>query len=136
MSTSKKKRKPSKSKGLGDDVEKVLKSKPIKPITEAVKKLLWKEGEDCGCDKRKEVLNKLFPRKQPLCMTEDEYKWWVEFKKVGVRTFDSQQANKIEEIYNRLFQPRKYYKPCRSCTQAWQDVINQINTIYDTYNGN
>ena len=63
-----------KSKGVGDVVEVVLNSAPIKPVTEAVKKLLWKDGEDCGCDERKEKLNKLFRRiKKPRCLSEDDY---------------------------------------------------------------
>ena len=40
-----------KSKGLGDSVEKILKATGIDKVA---KKVL---GDDCGCDKRKEALN-------------------------------------------------------------------------------
>ena len=47
-----------KSKGLGDSIEK---------LTEAtgIKKIITKAAgdKDCGCNKRKEHLNKLFPYK-------------------------------------------------------------------------
>tara|TARA_Y100000592_G_C5357348_1_gene261844 strand:+ start:128 stop:394 length:267 start_codon:yes stop_codon:yes gene_type:complete len=46
-----------KPKGLGDTVEEVFKKTGISYIA---KKAL---GEDCGCDKRKEKLNKMFPYK-------------------------------------------------------------------------
>ena len=45
------------SKGLGDSIEKITK---ITGIEKIVKKVA---GEDCGCKKRKEALNKLFPYK-------------------------------------------------------------------------
>jgi len=45
------------SKGLGDTIEKVFKKTGINYIA---KKAL---GEDCGCDKRKKKLNKMFPYK-------------------------------------------------------------------------
>ena len=46
-----------KSKGLGDSIEKITR---VTGIQNVVKKTL---GNDCGCDQRKEKLNKLFPYK-------------------------------------------------------------------------
>ena len=43
-----------KSKGLGDSIEKFTKATGIKKIVE-------KLPGDCGCKKRKDKLNKLFP---------------------------------------------------------------------------
>ena len=43
--------------GLGDTIEKLTASTGIKHV---VKKVI---GEDCGCDGRKDKLNKLFPYK-------------------------------------------------------------------------
>jgi len=45
-----------KSKGLGDTVEKITKITGVKKVVEMI-------TDDCGCDKRKEKLNKLFPYK-------------------------------------------------------------------------
>ena len=47
-----------KHKGLGDTVEMITKATGIDMI---VKKTV---GNDCGCDKRKEILNKKFPYKK------------------------------------------------------------------------
>ncbi len=47
----------SKSRGLGDTVEKITRSTGIK-------KLVEKYGpEDCGCDERRDKLNEMFPYK-------------------------------------------------------------------------
>ena len=49
------------SKGLGDTVEKVASALKINIVAEKVAKVAGKE--DCGCKKRKELLNKKFPYK-------------------------------------------------------------------------
>jgi hypothetical protein len=42
------------SKGLGDSIEKLTEKTGIKKLVESF-------VEDCGCNKRKEKLNKMFP---------------------------------------------------------------------------
>ena len=54
--------KKNKSKGLGDTVEKFTKATGIKSIVDAVNKA--RGVKDCGCGKRKETLNRLFPYNQ------------------------------------------------------------------------
>jgi hypothetical protein len=51
-----------KSKGLGDSIEKITKATGIKSIVDAVNKA--RGVKDCGCNKRKEALNKKFPYKK------------------------------------------------------------------------
>jgi len=43
-----------KSKGLGDTVEKITKFTGIKKVVERM-------TDDCGCNERKDKLNKMFP---------------------------------------------------------------------------
>ena len=50
------------SKGLGDSIEKITKVTGIKSIVDQVNKLRGKK--DCGCNERKEALNKKFPYKK------------------------------------------------------------------------
>jgi hypothetical protein len=50
-----------KSKGLGDTVEKITTITGIKRI---VDKVAEATGKDCGCNKRKEALNKMMPYKK------------------------------------------------------------------------
>ena len=47
-----------KSKGLGVSIEKITKATGIKKVVNAVSKAT---GKDCGCNKRKQTLNKIFP---------------------------------------------------------------------------
>jgi hypothetical protein len=54
-----------KSKGLGDTIEKITTATGIKSFIDFVTEDVMKaEKEDCGCNKRKEKLNKLFPYKK------------------------------------------------------------------------
>ncbi len=50
----------SESKGVGDTVEKIAVKTGLSKITEAYTK---NTGKDCGCNKRKNILNQLFPYK-------------------------------------------------------------------------
>lgn len=49
------------SKGLGDSIEKFTKYTGIKSLAHMTAKVVGKK--DCGCNKRKKVLNKMFPYK-------------------------------------------------------------------------
>jgi hypothetical protein len=51
-----------KSKGLGDSIEKITKLTGIKKLTQMATGALGKR--DCGCNKRKQALNKAFPYKK------------------------------------------------------------------------
>ncbi len=50
-----------KSKGLGDTIEKVTKKTGIKTMTDIISKGL---NVPCGCEGRRDALNKIFPYKQ------------------------------------------------------------------------
>ena len=47
-----------KSRGFGDTVEKFTQMTGIKKVVDTVAK---KTGKDCGCGKRKDTLNRMFP---------------------------------------------------------------------------
>ena len=51
-----------KSTGLGDDIEKFTKATGIKKVVDTVSKGL---NIPCGCESRKQMLNKMFPRRYP-----------------------------------------------------------------------
>ena len=53
-----------KSKGLGDSIERFTKVTGIKTFSQIlIKHGVFGKKKDCGCDKRKEKLNKIFPYK-------------------------------------------------------------------------
>lgn len=49
-----------KSQGLGDTIEKITTATGIKKV---VDKVVEVTGKDCGCSKRKDTLNRVFPYK-------------------------------------------------------------------------
>lgn len=48
----------SKSRGLGDTIEKITTATGVKKVVDTVSKAT---GKDCGCGKRKDALNRMFP---------------------------------------------------------------------------
>lgn len=48
----------SRSRGLGDTIEKITTATGVKKVVDTVSKAT---GKDCGCNKRKNALNRLFP---------------------------------------------------------------------------
>ena len=55
------------SEGLGDTIEKITEATGIKKMVK------WLAGEDCGCEERKEALNKVWRYRKTKCLTESEY---------------------------------------------------------------
>ena len=51
-----------KSKGLGDSIEKITKLTGISSLAQVGARVVGKK--DCGCNKRKQALNKVFPYKK------------------------------------------------------------------------
>jgi len=49
-----------KSRGLGDSIHKITKATGIKSLVDRGSKAL---GKDCGCDKKRDTLNRLIPYK-------------------------------------------------------------------------
>jgi hypothetical protein len=47
-----------KSKGLGDTIQKITTATGIKKVVDTVAKAT---GKDCGCNKRRDALNRAFP---------------------------------------------------------------------------
>ncbi len=60
------------SQGLGDSIAKVTHALGIDKLADKVAKALGEE--DCGCDKRRELLNELIPYKKPTPDTTYFYK--------------------------------------------------------------
>ena len=124
------KRKP---KGLGDVIENITEATGIKKVVE-----LFTDGKDCGCDKRKEKLNKLFPIKTKAnCFTEQQHKEWKEFKEVRTIRITHNQILMICELYANIFN-LPYWKPsCFACSGTARTIgtmIDKLDIVYNTYN--
>ena len=113
------------AKGLGDVVENVLHATGIDKVAKFVL------GEDCGCDKRKEKLNELFPfRRKPLCLIENEYEVLTTLLPLVQHEITPLEQMTLLKIYNRIFQDNQQMTSCGSCLR---DIIKSLNKVYDTY---
>ena len=121
------------SKGLGDDIEKITKATGIKKVVDTFAELT---GIDCGCEARKEKLNKLFPKKtQPLCLEENEYNTLKAFfQEFNGREIKEMHQRPLSEVHARVFQ-HKMYIPCTCNPKEWKRHIDDLRKVYDAYEG-
>jgi hypothetical protein len=110
-----------KSKGLGDSIEKALKATGIDKVA---KKVL---GDDCGCSDRKEKLNKMFPYNKVRQFTEDEQKIYEEVIDRTKGTITGKDQAILVKLYNKVFNANK--KPS-SCTSCVQQTLAKLKKVY------
>jgi hypothetical protein len=108
-------------------IQKITKASGIEKLVKFV------AGEDCGCDARKDKLNKLFPRVTPLCLTEKEYEWLTDYKARATDDLNGLDANQLAHIWTRIFQNARLYKPCSCSPHAWRTLIDEVMVVYETY---
>lgn len=102
-----------KSTGLGDTIEKVTKATGIKAVVDKVSELT---GIDCGCEARKEALNKLFPYEKPECLTESEAEILQPYMDKLPNEITPVEQYAINKIYMRVFKQRSVeFTTCGSC---------------------
>ena len=123
-----------KSKGLGDDIEKVTKKTGVK---KAVDWFSEKTGVDCGCEKRKEKLNKLFSYKRTVnCMTKSQFESWKSLKERypenELRQIKGEDKELISSLHAELFNHKKSV-PCSSCPGVWISWVEDIEKVYEKY---
>jgi len=118
-------RKPKRSEGLGDTIEKITTATGIKA---AVDWFSEATGVDCGCDARKEKLNKIFRYRKPECLTQTEYEYIGKMKGRNVVTaFEQTELNKI---YNRVFNDKVQPTSCGSCMRG---RLQELEALYNAY---
>ena len=113
-----------KSKGLGDDIEKITEATGIKKLVKFI------AGEDCGCDERKDKLNKIFRHNKLECLTEDEYDYLTEFFAKNKNVLNNQEIRKLYEISNRVFNKKSKPSSCSSCVRT---IVLRLKKIIDAY---
>ena len=112
------------SKGLGDTIAKITKATGIDKVAKFVM------GEDCGCDERKEKLNKLFPYAKPKCLTEDEFKTLDTYFEKNTDTLTSEEQLSFIAINNRVLEQNLVPSSCASCLR---DLVSKVKIIYNEY---
>ena len=112
------------SKGLGDTIAKITEATGIDKLVKFV------AGEDCGCEERKEKLNKLFPYVKPNCLTEDEFKTLDEFFSLNTQQVTNIQQRDLVKVSNRVFNRQDQQTSCSSCLR---DLVGKLKVIYNEY---
>jgi len=110
--------------GLGDTIEIVLEKTGIAKLAK------WILGEDCGCEERKEKLNKLFPYAKPKCLTEEEHTYLTESKVLDKNVLIPSEQRELLKIYNRVFTQRRQPTSCGSCLR---EVVNELSKVINEY---
>ena len=113
--------------GLGDTVEKITKATGIKAVVDKVFDAL---GQDCGCDERKEKMNKLYPYNKPNCFLEDEYDYVKDFLSLNTNRVTPDQQTSLLDIYNRIFNTADKVTNCGVC---FKEKIRRLKSLIDQY---
>ena len=117
------KRKP---KGLGDTVEQITTATGIKAVVDAVSKAT---GIPCGCDGRKEVLNKLWSYRKPNCLEQEDIEFLLPYFQFKKETLTPKEQWRIKDIYKAVFNEVIQDSNCASC---WRDTLNDLRKVYET----
>lgn len=117
------KRKP---KGLGDTVEQITTATGIKAVVEAVSNAT---GIDCGCDARKEFLNKIWSYRKPNCLNDEDIEFLLPYFQFKKETLTPKEQWRIKDIYKAVFNEVIQDSNCASC---WRDTLNDLRKVYET----
>lgn len=117
-----------KSKGLGDDIEKYI-TKPlgIKKVVDTVAKAVEK---DCGCQKRKSILNSWFPKKGNLTQSEFEFLTMFFETYNGTRLKSEDERDMLYVIYNKINRTNEKPSGCSACLRS---IVESLRTEVKLY---
>ena len=114
----------SKSKGLGDSIERITKATGIKKVVDKISEVT---GIDCGCSERAAKLNKMFPYAKVRQFTEDEMSIYESvLPRIGNTVKREDQAILVK-LYNKVFNSNKKPSSCGSCVQQ---TVAQLAKVY------
>ena len=112
---SKRGRKP---KGLGDVVESITQATGIDKVAKAIL------GDDCGCEERKEKLNKLFPfgKRIQNCLTDEQRQYLTTFFESEPTQIYPIQQRELSNIYKDVYG----FAVDTTCSSCWRDVLKDL----------
>lgn len=119
-----------KAKGLGDTIEKITTATGIKGVVDKISEVT---GIDCGCDDRKEALNKLWSYRstenQTLnCLSEDSITFLKDFLPNQPEQLTIKLQERLKAIYKEVFNINFQSTSCGSC---WRDMIIELQQVYN-----
>ena len=103
----------SKSKGLGDTIAKVTKATGVEKIVKTF------FGDDCGCDQRRERLNKMFPYRTINDMTQQQIQFFKDVLQPAYRhgVLGKENRKQFYALYESVFEKKMQQTSCASCNK-------------------
>ena len=114
-----------KPKGLGDTIEQITTATGIKAVVDKISEVT---GIDCGCEERKELLNKIWTYRKPNCLSNESVEWLSTFLPNKPNQLTIKQQEKLKVIYKETFSVDFQSTSCGSC---WRDMIREIERVYE-----
>ena len=114
-----------KPKGLGDTIEQITTATGIKAVVDKISEVT---GINCGCEERKELLNKIWTYRQPNCLSNESIEWLSTFLPNRPEQLTIKQQEKLKVIYKETFNIDFQTTSCGSC---WRDMIREIEKVYE-----
>ena len=116
----------SKKKGLGDKIAAVTKATGIEKVVKTF------FGDDCGCDERRERLNKMFPNRQITSMDDEQkqfFKEEIQTKYRSGQNLGRENGKAFYELYNDIFSVQKKLTKCASCNK---NMYIELLKVYES----
>jgi len=116
-----------KSKGLGDTIAKITEATGIDRVVKAV------VGDDCGCDERREKLNKMFPYvKETLTMTPDQISIYERIRPERLKGSTTREvAETLRVLRNSILKRNDKKIGCGSCAKGiMQRWFSDLEKVY------
>jgi hypothetical protein len=116
----------SKSKGLGDKIAAVTKATGIEKVVKTF------FGENCGCDERRDRLNKMFPSRSITQMDEEQYTFFRDVLQPAYRghqTLKGKDSDFFYQMYNDIFGKNQQKTKCTSCNK---NMYIELLKVYES----
>ena len=112
-------------KGFGDTVAKITEVTGIKKLVKLI------AGDDCGCDERKEILNRKFKYRNINCVSEEDYNYLNDFFALNTLKVTNIQQVRLNKIHNHIFSTRKSTSSCVSCVIKTVENLRKYLQVYN-----
>ena len=109
--------------GLGSKIEKITEKTGIKKVVKFL------AGEDCGCDERKEKLNRAF--RHFNCLKEYEFNYLTDLFAEPHWPPKPDENIKTLQIHNRVFGRQQKPSGCAPCIRSRYDDLKRVLDAYD-----
>ena len=121
--------------GAGTIIEKILDTPGIKPVKDLVKAIIWKDGEDCGCEERKARLNKKIGKGHinPVrCLTEKDHKILSDILPKVSASIEFNEMTQLTRVHASVFNYH-FEGACATCVSRNRAIIYELKTILKDY---